>query len=46
MRLAFARAFCREVTLLIVDGCFGVNEETDNFLKTQIEQNRQTGARF
>ena len=44
MRLAFARAFCREVTLLIVDGCFGVNEETDNFLKTQIEQKAAGGC--
>ncbi len=44
MRLAFARAFCRDVSLIILDGCFGADTETDDFLKRNIEQKTADGC--
>lgn len=43
-KLDFARAFCRQVTLLILDGCFGKCAETDEFLRQEISVRQKEGV--
>jgi len=43
-KLDFARAFTRPVDLLILDGCFGIDEQIDDFLTNEIRQKQLTGC--
>lgn len=44
IKLDFARAFCRKVDLLLLDGCFGKNSDIDAFLQEEIYKRQSQGV--
>lgn len=44
LRLDFARAFCRKVSLLILDNCFQKDKDIDGFLKAEIPSLQSQGC--